>query len=588
VLLNQGGLAFAAAVVSPAPFPLHAIDAGDLDGDGDPDLVASGHAWNNGGAAVMLHQGAGAFSSTTVFPTTLRNASATDLDDDGDLDLMLVDYDARLNRGDGTFAVPAFEPAPPNSASTNVVAGDLDGDGDEDVVLQTYYGLWVRMNAGAGALDAAIQIASSAQWFGVQLADADGDGDPDILATGYGNSGVYVLPNQAISFGPQVTIAGGAGASQLELGDLDADGRADVVARIGTTFACALNTGGATWAPFVTIAGTTAGPGGWELADVDGDGDPDLVTSFLNELRLHANQGGLVFAPSVPLAPTSYLAMIVAGDVDADGDVDLVTTDGAGTHVLWSLGGGAYSAPTTLGLPTSAHRLEDLDGDGDLDVLGSRGGTRGDVFENLGGTSFAPARHFGIAGAPSIATVDLDRDGDEDVVAISFGRLCVLENGGRTGTSFCAGDGSGTPCPCGNASAPGAGLGCRNSTGRAGALRASGSSSLLTDSMQLRGVGMTNSSALYFQGTAAVAGGAGAVFGDGLRCVTGSVVRLGVRTNAGGASTFPGAGQLSLRVLGNVTAPGTRLYQVWYRDAASFCTSATWNLTSGLDVVWRL
>jgi len=43
---------------------------------------------------------------------------------------------------------------------------------------------------------------------------------------------------------------------------------------------------------------------------------------------------------------------------------------------------------------------------------------------------------------------------------------------------------------------------------------------------------MTNSSALYFQGTTQMAGGAGIAFGDGLRCAGGSIVRLGTKTNA--------------------------------------------------------
>jgi hypothetical protein len=39
-------------------------------------------------------------------------------------------------------------------------------------------------------------------------------------------------------------------------------------------------------------------------------------------------------------------------------------------------------------------------------------------------------------------------------------------------------------------------------------------------------------------------------------------------------------------VLGQVVAPGTLLYQAWYRDAAGFCTSATWNLTNALRLAW--
>jgi len=97
---------------------------------------------------------------------------------------------------------------------------------------------------------------------------------------------------------------------------------------------------------------------------------------------------------------------------------------------------------------------------------------------------------------------------------------------------------------------------------------------------------MPNSSALYFQGTLQQSGGAGAAFGDGKRCAGGSVVRLGTKTNAAGGSTYPGSGQPTVSVKGLVTTPGTRTYQVWYRNAAVFCTSATFNLSNGFQITW--
>ena len=82
------------------------------------------------------------------------------------------------------------------------------------------------------------------------------------------------------------------------------------------------------------------------------------------------------------------------------------------------------------------------------------------------------------------------------------------------------------------------------------------------------------------------AGGTGTVFGDGLRCAGGMVVRLGTKTNVAGSSHYPAAGDPSVSVRGSITAPGTRTYQVWYRNAASFCTPSTFNLSNGLSIVW--
>ena len=156
-------------------------------------------------------------------------------------------------------------------------------------------------------------------------------------------------------------------------------------------------------------------------------------------------------------------------------------------------------------------------------------------------------------------------------------QLCAV----CTCTAYCAGDGTGTACPCGNNGA--AGHGCASSVNPAGAqLLAAGSSSLSNDTVVLSGSDMPNSSALYFQGTSQTS----AQFGDGLRCVGGTIVRLGTKTNAGGASQYPSAGDPSVSVRGMVGAPGARQYQIWYRNAAAFCTPSTFNLTNGLSLTW--
>jgi hypothetical protein len=153
-------------------------------------------------------------------------------------------------------------------------------------------------------------------------------------------------------------------------------------------------------------------------------------------------------------------------------------------------------------------------------------------------------------------------------------------------TRFCSGDGSGTACPCGNSGA--AGNGCASSVNPAGAnLTSTGSASLASDSLVLVGSGMPDSSALYFQGTTQVGAGMGAMFGDGLRCAGGTIVRLKTVTNSGGASQYPGPGDPSVSVRGMVVAPGTRTHQVWYRNAASFCTVSTFNLSNGIEVIWQ-
>ncbi len=184
------------------------------------------------------------------------------------------------------------------------------------------------------------------------------------------------------------------------------------------------------------------------------------------------------------------------------------------------------------------------------------------------------------------AAWDDDRNDSGDIYAQNVNPDGTLGASIATGGAFCSGDGTGAACPCGNSGA--SGHGCANSVNSAGGLlTVSGVASLANDSVVLHGSGMPNSSVLYFQGTAQQSGGAGAVFGDGLRCAGGTVVRLGTKSNSAGASAYPGAGDLAVSVRGLVVAPGSRTYQAWYRNAANFCTVSTFNLTNGFELAWQ-
>ncbi len=153
-------------------------------------------------------------------------------------------------------------------------------------------------------------------------------------------------------------------------------------------------------------------------------------------------------------------------------------------------------------------------------------------------------------------------------------------------TAFCSGDGSGTACPCGNAGI--AGHGCASSVNANGArLSSTGFPSVASDTFVLHGSGMPDSSVLYFQGTGQQSGGAGAVFGDGLRCAGGSIIRLLTKVNVGGASSYPGVGEIPISIRGANKPGNVRTYQAWYRNAAAFCTPSTFNLTNGLEATWQ-
>ncbi|MBL8858741.1 MAG: hypothetical protein JNL28_09565 [Planctomycetes bacterium] len=158
---------------------------------------------------------------------------------------------------------------------------------------------------------------------------------------------------------------------------------------------------------------------------------------------------------------------------------------------------------------------------------------------------------------------------------------------GATITAACFGDGLGSACPCANQSAPGANVGCLNSLVTGGALSWSGTASVSADTFVLDGSGMPNGAALYFQGTALAGGGSGVAFGDGLYCAGGVVTRLFVKSNSSGASQCPELGDASISILGTAGIGAARVYQCWYRDAAAFCTTATFNLTNAIQATWQ-
>ncbi len=160
------------------------------------------------------------------------------------------------------------------------------------------------------------------------------------------------------------------------------------------------------------------------------------------------------------------------------------------------------------------------------------------------------------------------------------------------GTPFCYGDGSlAAVCPCFNLGNPG--MGCANSVNSAGAhLATAGTASPDTVVFTASGE-LPTALSIILQGDNVAPNGVN--FGDGIRCVAGTLKRLYVKTASGGAFSAPQGGDPSVTArsaaLGDPIAPGsTRYYQSYYRDAnATFCTDppgGTFNVTNAISIVW--
>ncbi len=147
------------------------------------------------------------------------------------------------------------------------------------------------------------------------------------------------------------------------------------------------------------------------------------------------------------------------------------------------------------------------------------------------------------------------------------------------GTSFCSGDGSALACPCGNTGA--AGTGCANSSSQGAKLSASGSTSLAANALAFTGQDLVPGvSAVLAQGSIPANGGLGTPLGDGILCVGGSIVRLGIQsaTATGSVSFGP-----NLAAAGGWIAGQTLHFQVWYRNPGGPCGQGV-NLSQGLTV----
>lgn len=172
------------------------------------------------------------------------------------------------------------------------------------------------------------------------------------------------------------------------------------------------------------------------------------------------------------------------------------------------------------------------------------------------------------------ALPELPGFGDDNV-----GRLIIQPDGVR---SYCAGDGSAAPCPCNNFADDG--HGCKNSTGAGGLLSALGTVSVANDDLVFFASDLPAAQpALLFSGTNQLNGGDGLPFGDGLRCVGGTLTRIAVQSaNAAGEASWGGGLAASEGYADNDIVH----FQAWYRDPLLGPCGTGFNLTNALTVVF--
>lgn len=237
------------------------VETADLDGDGDLDLASANYASSD--VQLIFNEGSRQFGESVVIPiarelvgsASLQEVEAGDLDGDEDLDLVAVTIGTSRafllrNRGDGTFEIPEGWSAPSlkgeTGGLTGVQLGDIDSDGDLDVAVPLIFigspsQVGIFQNNGDMYVEArdAHQATSQGYAFSLALGDLDNDGDLDPVVGCAIPGPLQVLDNRTVpvseggdgtlAFEPPQMIANDSFFRGVLCADMDDDCDQDVL-----------------------------------------------------------------------------------------------------------------------------------------------------------------------------------------------------------------------------------------------------------------------------------------------------------------------------------------------------------------------
>jgi Bacterial Ig-like domain (group 3)/FG-GAP-like repeat len=385
---GPSGLNFAAAVsYASGGHGGNSIAVGDLNGDGNPDLVVADwcetSACTNGGVAVLLGNGDGTFQTPVPYGSGglfADSVAIADLRGNGKLDLIVGNC---------------------GSVQNNICIGTSGGVG-------------VLLGKGDGTFNTAVSYSATLGGAAVAAADVNADGKIDLLLAtncGSGSPVVYIgclgvlLGNGDGTFAAAVTYnSGGYSPTAIAIGDMDGDGKPDVVvSHCGTLTDAACGTGNVgvmlgngdgTFVASLVFDSAGIYPDGVAIADFNGDGKPDVVVvnSSISLSDLSGNVGVLLgngegtLQTAVAYGSGGFGGSSVAlMDVDGDSKFDIVvancsnsagnctgTSGSIGVGVLLGNGDGTFQSVVTYaagGNTPFGIAVADLNGDSKPDIV---------------------------------------------------------------------------------------------------------------------------------------------------------------------------------------------------------------------------
>lgn len=341
--------------IGPAAFELRTLEvgrgatlgAGDLDGDGHADVVASADRDDEGSFLVVLRgDGRGGLVPAARFDAGPHPAeiAIADVDGDGRVDVVAANHETRhltLLSGDGTGGFAGRRTIDVDVAPhVHVpVARDLDGDGLVDLAVDDRHGegvLFLRGEGGGRFAPGRLFDAGGDPYRGMAAGELNGDGQLDIVTPNPHEVGVLLSRGDASYELRRTAPVPARSPFNVGLVDLDADGNLDLVSASGegTDIVQVYRGDGAGGFEEMDMSPLQAVPGPKRVVtgDFDGDGIGDAAVSGWESgslLLLFGGAGG-PRANSAEVSSSGNAWGLVAVDLNEDGRDDLAVADGDG------------------------------------------------------------------------------------------------------------------------------------------------------------------------------------------------------------------------------------------------------------------
>jgi hypothetical protein len=449
-LSTPGSLTFAAKVDYPTGNSPYNTIISDFNGDGQPDLATANFGGNNisillnqmGNTTHVTIPVINNFSPSYGPIGTTVNIYGDNFDTVASHNIVYFGAaSAVVTRATGT-SLTVTVPAGATYTPLSVTVRNLTV-----YAQQAFYVTFPGANASFGLIpfDSIPYDLGSNNPRRVRIVDLDGDGLTDVLVSDQGSTTITAYRNkslpQVLSFAPGVSFMSGAGPYDIAIADFNGDGKPDAaVSNFNSGNAGSVSvfqnnsTRGALSFASPLVIPTGAGTLGLAAGDLDGDGKPDLVACSGNAgyltvfLNIPDSSGGIQFASGQTITKLDHADAAVIGDVDGDGKPDLITANSSGGSItvfknISTLGNITFDGPQDYpagSFPTFV-TLADLNNDGKPEILVSNySSSTVTVYQNisqLNAPAFQAIPDLITAKNPySISVEDLDGDGKPDLV----------------------------------------------------------------------------------------------------------------------------------------------------------------------------